>query len=503
MKKIMIFLIAAALGMGSIGMAGCFGKPKDDRVKPDIYDLHPRAAVSEGIKLTVNGTSVPVEEYLSAAYSRFALDGAMDISVKYSSEYNLDKVLVYPLSAEIDFEVTEDNELKFSLPSAQKIMIRTYRDEILMLLMDRTRFIYDAPDGGNVLSASDYDFDISGATDDTAVFNKMLGDFKSDASKNVLHFPAGRYVSASYLFHDFKDKTVVMDTGAYFDMAMPTAPTVNIHTLQIYNCENFAILGNGLLDAKGREILERDGTVRPDHNARALQIRNTKGLTVEGLTVRGARNSSFLCDGGDSENFVIRNVKLIAPKEIAGVWLDGFNLTSVKGVLVEDCMSYLNDDCFASGHYYTGTSPSTDFVVRNYVAYTNFANGLRIGWNSTYDMLNYTFDNTEVYGYTRAFLILHELKNGAKYDTVTVKNTTVRTSMSGGDLIEFVGEIDIERIVIENVKFITVSKFNLKGSEVEVVFKNVTMNGEKITQSNYKNFFKTGPLDILNVRFED
>lgn len=489
-----IFLLVLIFGI----FCGCASAPEQaGEVVP--YDLSPRAVVDDEITLKVNGKEIPVEHYLSARYARFALLGKGKIEVSFACEY--ENVQVYPLRLGLNNEVKKDT-LTFTLQEPQNIMIQFGKsDSVLMLFIDKAVPSLTEEEKAGAMIAADFGFDLTGKTDDTEKFQQMLQEFK-ESDRDILYFGKGIYSAKTYVLDGIENKTFFFEPGAFLDMFMPSGPEENKPGMEIKNCKGLKILGAGMLDSKGKEIRETFGPIRNGFNARGVQMGRIENVLIDGLVIKGSRNSSLLCEDGASRDLTIKNVRIVAPKEITYEWLDGINLTSVKNVRIEDCMVFTNDDCFASGHYFgSGVEdkiPSENFYVKNMIGYTTLAGGIRLGYQAFYDMLGYTFEQCEFYGYTTSYLYIEELLEDNRYDDIVVQDTVIKIEPSQGYFVEFIGNPKIDNIIFKDVKFYGEKLFKVRQG-CTVTFENCYMNDVRIDSGNCEDFFVKFPTETLEI----
>lgn len=247
-----------------------------------------------------------------------------------------------------------------------------------------------------MISTNDFSIDKSGETDVTEKLQKII-DYAS-SKKDMLVIEKGIYlVSALYLKSNLKvyfAKGSIIKGTTNEDLYpliktrvagidMPWYPAI----LNIIDSTNVHIYGKGIINGSGEYWYHKywgndmHGGMRKiyDENnlrwacdyeckrVRNILVSNSNNIIINGLTSKdsGFWNLHILY----SNNVIINNVT-IASKSLIGPSTDGIDIDSSSNVLVENCITYCNDDsiCIKSGRDSDGIKrgiPSKNIIIRN------------------------------------------------------------------------------------------------------------------------------------------
>lgn len=116
-------------------------------------------------------------------------------------------------------------------------------------------------------------------------------------------------------------------------------------------CENIAIEGEGIIDANGAALFAVEMQENKGKRGRAICIRNTKGVTLKGCTIR--QSPAWCVHLLYCRDIVIDNIKVHTKYDengnrYEGIFNgDGIDLDSCQNVRVRNCMIASQDDCIA------------------------------------------------------------------------------------------------------------------------------------------------------------
>ena len=172
------------------------------------------------------------------------------------------------------------------------------------------------------------------------------------------------------------------------------------------DCQNIVVAGRGVIDNGAYESFVVNKVDTEGHGNQPVKIIRSRNVTVEGLTVRNARNWNYW--GSMSDRVTLRNCKALSPPECNPIWTDGYNFSACQTLLIENCFAYCTDDSFASGHYWEAdTRDQKDYVIRGLVAFNPIAHGIRLGFFTEHDLGDITFETCDFLGYRDHGLYIH------------------------------------------------------------------------------------------------
>ena len=137
--------------------------------------------------------------------------------------------------------------------------------------------------------------------------------------------------------------------------------------------EDITIAGQGVIDANGCALYQaelKDGRIK---RGRAVCIRNTRGLSIEGVTIR--QSPAWCLHLIYCKDVSIHNIQVYTKYDEQGksydiVNADGIDVDSCENVKITDCLIASEDDCIAvkSGRNEEGRRagiPSKNVVIEN------------------------------------------------------------------------------------------------------------------------------------------
>lgn len=149
--------------------------------------------------------------------------------------------------------------------------------------------------------------------------------------------------------------------------------------------ENIAITGEGVIDAGGKQLFDAEMSDPKVKRGRAVCIRNTDGLTIQGVEIR--QSPAWCLHLIYCANVSIDNIKIHSKYDENGnkygmYNCDGIDIDSCRKVKVTNSLISSQDDCIAvkSGRDVQGRRagiPSEDILIENCVFKSGF--GVAIG----------------------------------------------------------------------------------------------------------------------------
>ena len=234
-----------------------------------------------------------------------------------------------------------------------------------------------------------------------------------DAGDMVL-IPAGRFISGALFVKS--NMTLYLEEGAYLMasgdirhfplMGYPFEGTDQICYASLINTdgaphENITIDGHGTIDAAGSVLYRAELDEARGKRGRAVCLRNTKGVTIRGVTIR--HSPAWCLHLLYCRQVMVEGVSIFTKHDEAGNRYrlhngDGMDIDSCRDVTVRNCHIASQDDCIAikSGRNAEGRRagiPSRDIVIENCTFGSGF--GVAIGSEMSGGVENVTVKNCE------------------------------------------------------------------------------------------------------------
>src|SRR6266700_254402 len=128
-----------------------------------------------------------------------------------------------------------------------------------------------------------------GRTLDSAPIQKTI-DACAAAGGGVVYFPTGRFLSGSLTLKS--DVTLRLSSAAVLLGSTRVADYPSKHLLSAQGTERIAIDGGGTIDGQGDAFFDKD--MKPlERIAQLIEIENSRGVRLEGVTVRKSGNWTF------------------------------------------------------------------------------------------------------------------------------------------------------------------------------------------------------------------
>ncbi len=452
--------------------------------------------------------------FITVHYAHIASDHNPDIEILVNQP--ISKYTFYPKMLGIE-AVVDGASMKFSAPSGLSPYLLLSIDELPMFVL-----IVDAPEtekpeseGPDIVNLRDFIESQEEPGDYSDVFRRAIE--RLNGSGKVLFIPGGEYLTDEIVIQNCKNLNIYVDAGAMIRIkTSPAGANIQNRGIWIDRSENIKIYGRGVLDHQGYENFKNG---RNDYhygfpgydfyskfedipeNDPFLQspvlITYSKDITVDGLVIRNSRNYNF--NVRHSDHIIVRNLKILTPAGSVPENTDGINVGSVLDMLVENCLVYCNDDPLAFGHNLMpyDNRPVKNLTFRKVTGWNPRANGVRIGWafnNCTGKVL---FSDCHFSGMDDSAIIIHSHQHAQGQPDALLYYGTIRFEDCTFDDVakETHPMIDVKGAAIKNLEFVRVSFDNkprlkgvINGDEKKMIgkllFKDVTIAGEKITYEN-------------------
>lgn len=276
--------------------------------------------------------------------------------------------------------------------------------------------------------------------------NPLETEIPNKEDKNVMYFARGIHRPGDLPGLEIR---VPSHTTVYLE---PGAIVKAKFTLE--HVENVRIIGRGILD----------------HPQRGIEIRHSKNVTIDGITVLNPDH--YTVYGGASSHLSIKNLKSFSCKG----WSDGIDLMSCSHVKIDNIFMRNSDDCLAFyNHRWDFWGDTRDFEVQNCVLWADIAHPINIGGHGDDESVhgeiveNLTFRNID---------ILEQDEDDPTYQgcmaiCVGDKNT-VRNVLFEDIRVESIQEGRLFHLIVHfNPKY---NKAPGNGIE-NITFRNITYNG--------------------------
>ena len=521
--KTTIAMCVLAGTVGALALAGCqAGVRRHGRTACEIYSVPACERIYDGYTVKVCGRDVPVSEARCSAMPFNRRWPGHQRSIDQSEQTGMVR---FAFDGTARVEVTAKKEFK-------DVKIRPLSRGVKPRVNGRTVTFDITRPGG-------YSVEFDGYHHNLHVFADAKKDYGiGPEMPGVRYFGPGAHNIG--ITQVKSGETIYLDPGA-----------IVYGALDILNATNVTILGRGILDSsrvKARIKYEAKVTdemreksqhgqmaVLNAERHHAVSIRRSKGVRIDGLTLRDANCYNIGAYG--VEDIEIDNVKIV------GQWrynTDGIDLHNVRHARVRDCFARTFDDTYCVKAHGAYKTDSEDVVFERCVAWSDWGKSLEVGvecqaehlrdltfrdcdvihsvvkaldvqnvdWGSVSNVLfeDIRFENDDpmpctqlqkqfdekdpfVAKYRKAFhffeakLFFHpeySTERGEKYrgaghiDGVTLRNVSVTSAVP---------------------VYASAIGFDEKHRVTGVTFENVTVNGRKIASAK--------DLDALNVKFAD
>ena len=506
------------------------GSPDDVELYPDLPIKNPAADCS----LSINGKNVTLDDHYKARQARVIHkgNGPLDVVVSVKSNIDLTTCDVYPRRAEV-YPVVDTNAKTVSFTITPEMLETSYQYIISIPGLENIILMVDAPEtdkpdseADNVYNVMDQEGVKNDGTKCTAAIQAAIDKVGEDPNLDILYFPDGLYVTGRLeIKHD--NVAIYLSSGTMIKGASDATNTTELEKdypfgetgyghndrrngsvfiqpmgkrtmigsgedahYEVEPIKNFKLYGRGVIDGSGKEIYSKVGSGN-DNQANWIHLFEAKD--VDGLVVKDVimRNSSNWCFKLENVNDAqIDNVKAINSTDQR--YADGMDLSSVTNADYNNCMSYSQDDAIAimtlqlknetnTGYAGPPQGPTENVTFKNHLGYTD-CSAVRIGWDSTDEMNNLTFDGCEWAKYDAGGLNIHRLQYDNKYGPITFKNCRwdnadnkgMKTFATcyGTDGNGFSpGQINAEQIKFENclIDGMYQGAFNIQGKTIDKV----------------------------------
>ncbi len=301
----------------------------------------------------------------------------------------------------------------------------------------------DRFNSGEVIDAGAFLSDRTGVEDQTQGLQRALA--QAAGSGGTLHVPPGTYAVTQLHLKGCRGFRLHLAPGCLIKIK-PSARGENEHRhgLWLEDCEDVSVTGGGCIDHPGLPrapmssgetttrtgwwtITRMQGPARGSRSPLCFITGSRRIPRVDGLTIRNGRNFNVNCR--NSDDLTLRRLKILTPPACTPEYADGINTGSCQNVLIEDCLVASNDDCFASGHYFSSydSRPSRNHVVRRVLGWSLRGSGARLGFYANQDQGDFLFEDCDFAAMCYTSFLIHPLREGpdgkvSRYGTIRAVN---------------------------------------------------------------------------------
>lgn len=364
----------------------------------EAYELPSVYPVSTAFTVNVNGTEVPVTQFMhkgeiSYHYAHFSFSGT--VNVKVSATETISSHKIRPLSYEISANAN-GQDLAFSLSESKYLVIDINSFEHLILLADPAEINPPEPDDIAVTNIMNYGVDSSGLIESTSRIQAAIDSIYSSGG-GTLYFPPGLYKVTTVSVKDsvniyLAGGAVVRGTGIKTDYPEydPERLKTITYVFLIENASNIRIFGRGSIDGFGVNLADNVNDINDaPMKIRAVSTHHSSNITVEGIIAREL--TSWAVPFYHSDHVRASHVKVLDYIHLKNS--DGINMCASQHGLVENCFVMVGDDSYcAKGH---AGEPCHDILFKNSVAYSS-TRGVTFGMQAYAEMYDIRFENIDV-----------------------------------------------------------------------------------------------------------
>lgn len=527
-----------------IGLCGPLAVKADAATYFHAYKKYDYETTSDRFSLSVDGNPVDVVTYYQGRYdyAHLAYEGTASFTVK-CLKGDIDSYNVSPHSYDLDISVS-GNTLTFTMEqrNSRYVMVEATVDGTtyqLFIACD-PKLDIEKPDlnADNVINIMDRGIQMPYSSADgktnSSIIQAAINEL-SNAGGGTLYFPAGTY---KFVTLDAKSNvTVFLDEGAvlrgsgkrtdygWADSGQ-NGRQVKRKDILIQNCENFSIIGYGMIDGNAIPLaLKRNLITAPNVDDREqsagyypdgwddfrkgiVDAYDANNITFKGIAFKDA--TGWTLNIQRTNNIEASNVKLLDDWDV--VHSDGYDFCSCQNVLVTDCLGVCGDDVFCPKAETSGVD-TCNMRFQDSVAYALGGAGCKVGVASRSDAYNIEFNNIDVIQGYRGFSLSHDEGSGKWYDIRFIDVRTERLHIANmNDTGQYrsapfilwtlerdgqrgtVSDIEVTRCSIEDCGGL---KGIIRGCKADAAVSNVTftdlvMDGVVINSDNYGNLITQG-----------
>jgi polygalacturonase len=310
------------------------------------------------------------------------------------------------------------------------------------------------------------------------VFTNPLETNRPDANDpNVIYLPPG--------FHTFTNGVLAVPSGKTLYLA---GGAVINGKIRCQNARDVRILGRGIAY----------------QGQRGVEVINSTNVTIDGLIV--INPTHYTVYGGQSKNLTIKNLRAFSCKG----WSDGIDLMSCSDVLVDGVFMRNSDDCIALyGHRWNFYGDATNIVVQNSTLWADVAHPILIGTHGDPEhpdtIANLVFTNIDILNHDEPQIAYQgclsinvsdeNLARDIRFENIRVEDfeqgQLINLRVTYNKKYAHAPGRGIENILFKDIIYTgshanpsIISGYNETRAISNVVFENLIINGQTITDQN-------------------
>lgn len=496
----------------------------------DVYPLQSTYPASPDFVLTVNGQSVPVQDYAGYDIAQFAM-GAGDaaISIRKLNNTNIGSYSISPLKLGLTGTVTGPT-LSFTVTKDEYLIVKIDGRPELVIAIDPLETNRPAASGTGIFNVTSSPYSASPGTQySTTAFQTALNDAAAWGSANstqgTVYVPAGTYTLGTlYLRSNLRlylaPGAVLKYTGerAHYDVhwrKLSQARDVTWFLSTRYDSANISITGRGIIDGNGMASLQPSNL-----GVNLLVPIYTDNFTVDGITFR--ESSSWAVMPTRSTDMVFRNIKMFNRFDMGEN--DGIDVMESRNVEVTNAIGIGLDDPFSTKTWANhidlfanipgSPQPLENVTFSDLVSWT-YCYGLKVGQGVFQQQLNVTFRDATIYDAAVGIGVHHKYGTAGavsiQFEDIDIErlrhsNDGNRTWMAlwTGASVEGIGpvtDIDLTRIRVRDAGTTPARITGVSGAPItDVKFESIWMPGSTSTATTLAQMNVTNIANASNIQ---
>ncbi|MDJ1113825.1 glycosyl hydrolase family 28 protein [Microbacterium sp. LX3-4] len=498
----------------------------------DIYPLQSTYPASPDFVLTVNGQSVPVQDYAGYDIAQFAMgSGEAAISIRKINNTNIGSYSISPRKLGLTGSVS-GSTLNFTVTKDEYLIVKIDSRPDLVIAIDPLETNKPASSGTGIFNVTASPYSASpGPQYSTTAFQNALNDAAAWGSANggqgTVYVPAGVYTLGTlYLRSNLKlylaPGAVLKYTGvrANYDVHWrknSQARDITWFLSTRYSTTNISITGRGIIDGNGMASLQPSNL-----GVNLLVPIYTDGFTVDGITFR--ESSSWAIMPTRSTNMAFRNMKIFNRFDMGEN--DGIDVMESRNVTVTNAIGIGLDDPFSTKTWANhidlfknvpgSPRPMENVTFDDLVSWTH-CYGVKVGQGVFQQQLNITFRNATIYDSSVAIGIHHKYGTAGavsvQFEDIDVERVGHSACGDGnrtwmalwtGATSEGIGpvtDIDLTRIRVRDAGTTPARITGVPGAPItDVKFEAIRMPGSTTTATTLQQMNVTNVSDASNIQ---
>jgi len=391
--------------------------------------------------------------FMGVHYAHFEAAGPVTVTISCPSPVK--SCVVHPLRRGVKPAIEGDRVTMTLGQSQPRFFIVDIDDHpLLVIIVESPETSMPNRGASNVLDLGEFVTGSGSVEERTAGF--QLAFAHASKTKKTLYVPAGVYHVNTLKLHGIDGLSVYFAPGSLLRTEVsPAGQNIHSHGLWFEDSKNIHIFGRGCLDhqgfgnfAHGRNAYDHGlisyfvtSALCPWMTESPVFMLRCANITMDGFMVRNGRNMNF--NIRRSDDITLRNCKIVTPPASCPEYTDGYHTNSCRNVLIENCLAFCNDDCYASGHYmHVDDRDSGPHTIRGLVGWNVRANGIRLGFHTYYNLGDFRFENCDFSGFIWRGLMAHPLHDAQeagrfqRYGTISLTDCGFDCARLKGPLVE-------------------------------------------------------------------